>query len=68
MFCDGAPRFFAAAIGHHADGGGRVPGSIAADAMSVFEEGIRIPMTRIRRRGEIDRSVMRLIAENSREP
>jgi N-methylhydantoinase B len=68
VFCDGAPRFFTATIGHHADVGGRVPGSIAADAMSVFEEGIRIPATRIRRRGEIDRGVMRLIAENSREP
>lgn len=68
VFWDGAPRFFTATIGHHADVGGRVPGSIAADAMSVFEEGIRIPATHIRRRGEIERGVMRLVAENSREP
>src|SRR6266446_6100338 len=59
---------FTATIGHHPDVGGRVPGSIAADAMSVFEEGIRIPATRIRRGGEIDQGVMRLIAENSRQP
>lgn len=65
---DGAVRFFTANIGHHADVGGRVPGSIAADALSVFEEGIRIPVTRVRRAGTLDRGLLRLIAENTREP
>ena len=51
VFVDGVVRFFTANIGHHADVGGRVPGSIAADALSVFEEGIRIPATRIRHAG-----------------
>lgn len=68
VFVEGCPRFFAANIGHHADVGGRVPGSIAADALSVFEEGIRIPATRLRRTGELDRGMLRLIAENTREP
>jgi N-methylhydantoinase B len=68
VFIDGEPRFFTANIGHHADVGGRVPGSIAADALSVFEEGIRIPATRIRRAGELDRGMLRLVAENTREP
>jgi N-methylhydantoinase B len=68
VFVASEPRFFTANIGHHADVGGRVPGSIAADALSVFEEGIRIPATRIRRAGEIDRGLLRLIAENTREP
>jgi N-methylhydantoinase B len=72
VFVDGEPRFFTANIGHHADVGGRVPGSIAADALSVFEEGIRIPATRIRAGnssgGELDRGLLRLIAENTREP
>src|SRR3981189_2051165 len=61
-------RFFTANIGHHADVGGRVPGSIAADALSVFEEGIRIPATRIRHAGQLDGGLLRLIAENAREP
>jgi len=39
VFVAGEVRFFTANIGHHADVGGRVPGSIAADALSVFEEG-----------------------------
>ncbi|MBV9584420.1 MAG: hydantoinase B/oxoprolinase family protein [Alphaproteobacteria bacterium] len=68
VFVEGAVRFFTANIGHHADVGGRVPGSIAADALSVFEEGIRIPATRIRHAGELDRGLLRLIAENTREP
>ena len=68
VFVAGKPRFFTANIGHHADVGGRVPGSIAADALSVFEEGIRIPATRIRHGGELDRGLLRLIAENTREP
>src|ERR1700730_10456581 len=72
VFVGGEVRFFTANIGHHADVGGRVPGSIAADALSVFEEGIRIPATRIRHGnsagGELDRGLLRLIAENTREP
>ena len=72
VFVSGEVRFFTANIGHHADVGGRVPGSIAADALSVFEEGIRIPATRIRHGnasgGELDRGLLRLIAENTREP
>ena len=68
VFVAGKVRFFTANIGHHADVGGRVPGSIAADALSVFEEGIRIPATRIRHGGELDRGLLRLIAENTREP
>jgi N-methylhydantoinase B len=68
VFIAGQPRFFTANIGHHSDVGGRVPGSIAADALSVFEEGIRIPATRIRHRGVIDKGMLRLVAENTREP
>jgi N-methylhydantoinase B len=36
--------------------------------MSVFEEGIRIPATRIRNAGVLDKGMLRLIAENTREP
>src|SRR3981189_717936 len=60
-------RFFTANIGHHADVGGRVPGSIAADALSVFEEGIRIPATRIRHGGALDRGPVRLVPRDTPE-
>ena len=49
MFVQGELIGFAANIGHHADVGGAVPGSIAGGARSIFEEGIRIPVSRIAR-------------------
>lgn len=68
VFHDGSPRFFAACLGHHADVGGAVPGSISPDAGSIFEEGIRIPATRLVRAGELDTGLLELIAHNTREP
>ena len=35
-------------IAHHSDIGGKVPGSTSGDADSLFQEGIRIPVIRIR--------------------
>ena len=68
VFCDGSLEFFAANIGHHADVGGAVPGSIAGGSRSVFEEGIRLPVTRICKAGELDRELLELIAANTRDP
>ena len=62
------PSFFAANLGHHADVGGAVPGSISPDAASIFEEGIRIPPTKLVRSGVVDEGVLGLIAHNTREP
>lgn len=68
VFWEGAIEFFAANIGHHADVGGSVPGSIAGGSRSVFEEGIRLPVTRICKRGELDEELLELIAANTRDP
>lgn len=68
IFCAGEPRWFAANLGHHADVGGPTPGSINHAAASIFEEGIRIPPTRLRRGDELDAGILRLIAHNTREP
>jgi N-methylhydantoinase B len=38
---------FVASIAHHADVGGKVPGSTSGDATSIFQEGIRIPLIQI---------------------
>src|SRR5437763_15745244 len=48
VFVEGEVAFFTATIGHHADVCCPVPRSTAADALSLFEAGIRIPATRIR--------------------
>ncbi|MBN9442826.1 hydantoinase B/oxoprolinase family protein [Bosea sp. (in: a-proteobacteria)] len=67
VFIDGAVRFFAANIGHHSDVGGSVPGSISGTARSIFEEGLRIPVIRIVREGELDEDLLNLVSQNSRE-
>lgn len=67
VFIDGAVRFFAANIGHHSDVGGSVPGSISGTARSIFEEGLRIPVIRIVRAGELDEDLLNLVSQNSRE-
>jgi N-methylhydantoinase B len=68
IFCDGECRFFAANIGHHSDVGGSNPGSLSPTARTVFEEGIRIPLVRIVREGELDRDMLSIVTQNSREP
>ncbi len=68
VFFEGRIEFFTANIGHHADVGGSVPGSIAGGSRSIFEEGIRIPVVRIVRAGELDEGVLNLITCNTRDP
>src|SRR5881398_16868 len=49
---------FAASRAHHADVGGRTPGSMPADSHSLDEEGVVIEPTRLARGGELDREVL----------
>lgn len=66
VFIEGRIVAFAANIGHHTDVGGTVPGSISPASRTIFEEGLRIPIIRIVRGGEIDADLLNLIASNSR--
>lgn len=68
IFWDGQVRFLAANTGHHSDVGGPNPGSMSQSAKSIFEEGIRIPVMRMVRAGELDTDLLEMIAHNSREP
>lgn len=68
VFIDGAVHAFAANVGHHSDVGGPVPGSISGRARSIFEEGLRLPVIRLVRGGELDEDLLALIAHNSRDP
>ncbi|MDP6344398.1 MAG: hydantoinase B/oxoprolinase family protein, partial [Alphaproteobacteria bacterium] len=43
LYADGERIAFAATICHHADVGGRVPGSNASDSTEIYQEGLRIP-------------------------
>ena len=68
MHHEGVVRFFCGNIAHHADVGGSTPGSTSGTSRSIFEEGIRLPVIRIAREGEIDRDLIELIAHNTRDP
>ena len=62
VFLDRELRFFTGSIAHHADVGGPVPGSVSGQSRSIFAEGIRLPLIRIVRQGEIDHDLLQLIS------
>jgi N-methylhydantoinase B len=59
---------FSVVIAHHCDVGGRVPGSNAADSTEIFQEGLRIPPTRLYQRGEPNETLINIIKKNVRLP
>jgi N-methylhydantoinase B len=61
-------RYLVASRAHHADVGGRVPGSMPADSTTLEEEGVVIPPTRLARGGELDRDLLRELTERMRGP
>jgi len=59
---------FAVTIAHHADVGGRVPGSCACDSTEVFQEGLRLPWLRLYERGEPVEALFDILRANVRVP
>ena len=59
--------FYIASRAHHADVGGKYPGSMGL-CRTIDEEGIRIPPTKLVRNGETDQAVLRHILDNVRTP
>jgi N-methylhydantoinase B len=68
VYHDGTLAFFVGSEAHHADVGGRVAGSNAADSKEIFEEGLRLPAARLLQAGTRDRFVYDVIARNVRLP
>ncbi|MBI3513034.1 MAG: hydantoinase B/oxoprolinase family protein, partial [Proteobacteria bacterium] len=68
VFQHGRIVAFVANIAHHADVGGMVPGSEAAICKTIFQEGLRLPLVRVMRAGEINRDVVDIVLLNSRTP
>jgi N-methylhydantoinase B len=66
-FYDGEFVAIVANLAHHVDVGGR-PGSAAGGAATIYEEGIRLPVTRIVEAGQLREDVLRLILLNCRMP
>lgn len=59
---------YAASRAHHADIGGKSPGSVAGDATEIFQEGLRIPPIRLWERGALRGDLMNLLLANVRTP
>jgi N-methylhydantoinase B len=64
----GALLGFVANRAHHADVGGKTPGSMPGDSTDVFQEGLRLPPVLAWRRGRPDESVLAIVVANSRTP
>ncbi len=68
VFYEGELVGFTSMFGHLMDVGGWVPGSMPTDANSIFGEGLRIPPLLLYQRGELNKSVLDLIMNNTRTP
>ena len=68
IFKNGRLIAYSAMFGHMTDVGGKVPGSLPTDAREIFEEGIRIPPTKIYKNNELQEDMLDLIMHNCRLP
>ena len=68
VFFEGECVAWVASIAHWSDIGGKVPGSMAADATDIFSEGLRLPVMRLTCRGKMNRALADIIIANSRLP
>ncbi|MBS1862172.1 MAG: hydantoinase B/oxoprolinase family protein [Actinobacteria bacterium] len=68
IFRDGELIAFSGAIGHVAEVGGKAPGSFAADATDVYQEGLRLPPVKLLEGGEHVEQVWRIVLANHRTP
>ena len=66
IFKDGRHMAWSAMFGHMSDNGGMVPGSIPIKAETIYQEGIRIPPTKLYKKGELQSDILELILHNVR--
>jgi N-methylhydantoinase B len=66
IFKDGRHIAWSAMFGHMSDNGGMVPGSIPIKAETIYQEGIRIPPTKLYKKGELQADILELILHNVR--
>lgn len=68
IFYEGRRIGFSSIFGHMIDVGGKVPGSMPADARTIWEEGLRIPPVKIYEKGVLNRGVLDIMLNNTRTP
>ncbi len=65
---DDTPAFFLASRAHHADIGGKSPGSMPADSAHIDEEGVLIDNVFLVRDGELQENTVRKLLNGARYP
>lgn len=68
IFREGRQIAWSAMFGHMSDNGGMVPGSIPIKAETIYQEGIRIPPTKLYKKGILQKDLLELILHNVRTP
>ena len=68
VFVGGVLEGYAATMAHHSDVGGIAPGSIAVHATEIYQEGLRIPLSRLVDAGVEDTTLLRVLEANTRQP
>ena len=68
IFRNGRHIAWSAMFGHMSDNGGMVPGSIPIEATTICQEGIRIPPTKLYKKGVLQEDLLELILHNVRTP
>jgi N-methylhydantoinase B len=68
IFIEGEIVAFVCNIAHHADIGGMVPGSMAGGMSEIYQEGLRIPVVRLFKKGELQQDIMDILMLNVRVP
>ncbi|HKE81934.1 MAG TPA: hydantoinase B/oxoprolinase family protein [Solirubrobacteraceae bacterium] len=68
IFHEGVHVGFASMFGHMMDVGGKVAGSQVNEALSIWEEGLRIPPVKIFEGGVLNETALQIILNNTRTP
>lgn len=68
VFAEGALQGFVGAVAHQTDIGGLVPGSNSTESVEIYQEGLRIPTTKLYDAGVPVEAVFDIIATNVRLP
>ena len=68
VFVDDKLSAFVCNIAHHADVGGMAPGSMAGGMSEIYQEGLRIPVVKLFRRGELQEDLFEILLLNVRIP
>ncbi len=68
VFADGKPVFWLGSRGHHADIGGRTPGSAPPDSQHIEEEGVLIDNVRLVSRGKFQQATAEAVLASGTYP